>query len=248
MSDARGRIELVGRTDRGRLRERNEDSLAVDEALGVAVVADGMGGLEHGHLASRTAVETLVAHLRGAGAGRTSGDLAAALAAANARVREAAQRAAAVMGTTAVVLDASAGGCRIGHVGDSRAYRLRAGVLELLTRDHSMVQDLVDRGLLRPEAARHSPSRNVITRAIGLDVGFEPEIREIELAAGDVLLLCSDGLWDMLEDHEIAARLARGARHRRGLERCADELVNAANAAGGFDNVTVVLARLREPA
>ena len=92
MSAAGGRIELVGRTDRGRLRERNEDSLAIDEAAGVAVVADGMGGLDHGHLASRTAAETVLAHLRGAGAGRTAADLEAALAAANERVREAADR------------------------------------------------------------------------------------------------------------------------------------------------------------
>ncbi|HEX7034542.1 MAG TPA: protein phosphatase 2C domain-containing protein [Pseudomonadales bacterium] len=245
MSSAGGRIELVGRTDRGRLRERNEDNLAFDETIGVAVVADGMGGLDHGHLASRTAAETVLAHLRAAGPGRSAADLEAALGAANDRVREAARAAAAVMGTTAVVLDVAADACRIAHVGDSRAYRLHRGELTLLTRDHSMVQDLVERGLLRPEAARHSPSRNVITRAIGLDVAFEPEIRAIELEAGDLLLLCSDGLWDMLEDAEIAERLRRSGANRRGLERCADALVNAANAAGGFDNITVVLARVR---
>ena len=236
-------MDIVGRTDRGRLRERNEDSVGVDEALGVAVVADGMGGLQDGHVASREAVAAVLAHLGATPRPLGAAALEAALAAADARVRACARAAASVMGTTAVVLAMQDGCCRIAHVGDSRAYWYHRGVLAQVTRDHSMVQELVDRGLLSPQAARHSPSRNVITRAIGLDAPCQPDCVELAPAADDLLLLCSDGLWDMLEDGRIADLLTGCGAGREALCRCMDALVDAANEAGGADNVTVVLAR-----
>jgi len=236
-------MEIVGRTDCGRLRERNEDSVGFDEALGIAVVADGMGGLHHGHLASREAVAAVLDHLRRARPPLNDAALEAALAAANERVFVSSQSAASVMGTTAVVLAMSEGLGRIAHVGDSRAYLYHDGELRQLTRDHSMVQEMVDRGLIGAEAARRSPSRNVITRALGLDAAFEPDVAEVALVPGDLLLLCSDGLWDMLDDGRISALLSDARRGRKGLGRCADDLVAAANEAGGLDNITVVLAR-----
>ncbi len=244
-------LQLAAGTDRGRVRDRNEDSVAVDEALGAAALADGMGGLRDGHVASREAVAAALDQLRvlsGRG-GQSWADygepaVLAAVRAANDRVWSLA-RGAMVMGTTLEVLRADPrGGCQLAHVGDSRAYRLpQGGRLELLTRDHSMVQDLVDRGVLRPEQARRSLNRNVITRAVGLAEDLDPDCLSLELGVGDLLLLCSDGLWDMLEDAQIE-RLLRACRpESEALQACADQLLAAANAAGGMDNVSVVLAR-----
>jgi len=244
-------MEIVGRTDRGRLRRRNEDWVAVDEGLGLALLADGMGGLVDGHVASREAVAAARGALRNALASGGPWDdaaaaelLGAAVAAANRRVRARATERGVVMGATLEIawIDA-AGTCRLAHVGDSRTYRWRAGELELLTRDHSLVQDLVERGRLDPQDARHSPQRNVITRAAGLEASLEPALSTVELGADDLLLLCSDGLWDMLEDARIAGLLARCGAGREGLAACADGLVQHANQAGGLDNVSVVLAR-----
>lgn len=242
MSDP-GTIHIVGATDPGRRRERNEDHLAVDEALGIAVVADGMGGLSDGHVASREAVAGAMSLLQGAGRPFSTATLEAALTAAHERVRARARVSGTVMGTTAVLVSLDRGRCGIAHVGDSRAYRFRGGELSQLTRDHSMVQEMVDRGVLTREAARVSPDRSVVTRAIGLEQAFEVDSTEFDLKAGELLLLCSDGLSDMLEDERLAALLSRCGAGRGGLERCALALVDAANEAGGWDNVTVVLAR-----
>jgi protein phosphatase len=248
-------MEIVGRTDRGRLRRRNEDWVALDEELGLALLADGMGGLVDGHVASREAVAAARGVLHDALASGEPRDAAAAaallstaVAAANQRVRDLAAARGGVMGTTLEILWLDAGGtCRLAHVGDSRAYHWRAGELELLTRDHSLVQDLVERGHLDAQDARRSPQRNVITRAVGLEGNLEPALVTVELGAGELLLLCSDGLWDMLEDARIAGHLARCGAGRDGLAACADALVQHANEAGGLDNVSVVLARGRRP-
>jgi protein phosphatase len=234
---------MAGRTDRGRLRERNEDCLAVDEALGVAVVADGMGGLASGDVASREAVASVLAHLRGATGPIDAARLEGALAAANDRVRTEADASEVVMGTTAVVLALHEGRCRIAHVGDSRGYHFHQGELSLVTRDHSIVQEMVDRGLLTPELARRSPSRNVITRALGLEDAVAADSAEFPVAPGDLLLLCSDGLWDMLEDNCLTVLLAECAAGRQDVDGCVQALVDAANDAGGLDNITVVVAR-----
>lgn len=237
-------VEMVGLTDRGRLRARNEDCLAVDELLGVAVVADGMGGLQDGNVASLEAVHAVMAYLAASQTPLPADAVEGAIAAANERVLHLARSRGATMGTTAVVLALDRGRCRIGHVGDSRAYRFRDGTLTLLTRDHSLVQEFVDRGVLTPEAARVSGSRHVVTRAIGLEAPVAADSAEFEPAPGDLLLLCTDGLWDMLEDDRIAALLDGCGPGRVELEHRARALVDAANEAGGVDNVTVVLARV----
>lgn len=245
MTDAGEGVEIAGATDRGQTRERNEDHLALDRGLGVAVVADGMGGLPHGDVASREAVAAVMTYLRAASRPAAPASLTAALSAANQRVRErAGSQGGSLMGTTAVVAGIDGSVCRIAYAGDSRAYRYRRGELALLTRDHSMVQDMVDRGLLSADAARSSPGRNVITRAVGLEAEFEADSVELTVEAGDLLLLCSDGFWDMLSDVEIAALLAGCGAGQVGLEGCVDVLVAAANDAGGLDNITVVLARV----
>lgn len=237
-------MNLVARTHRGRVRLRNEDTAAVDRSLGVGMVADGMGGLTDGHVASREAVAAALGHLRQRTAFGLPNpvDLAAALVAANAHLRRLA--AGRLMGTTAVLLCLDgAGHSAIAHTGDSRAYLWHRGRLSTLTRDHSVVQELVDQGALSREAARRSPHRNVITRALGLERDVAPDRIEVTLEAGDLLLLCTDGLWDMLDDAEIAGLLAGCGPADQDLGRCADSLVQAALDAGGHDNVSVVLAR-----
>lgn len=236
------RPRLVARCHQGRVRRRNEDAVAVDEDNGLAVLADGMGGLLAGDVASGETVATVMAYLRRLPGAPRRRDLVEALQAANRRVRSVSSGG--LMGSTALALWLGPGGegC-IGHVGDSRAYRWRDGVLEALTRDHSLVQEMVEQGLLAPERARTASERNVITRAVGLEDEVEVDTLEVDLAPGEMLLLCSDGLWDMLEDADIGALLAACQGGREALVRCAEALVEAANAAGGHDNISVVLAR-----
>lgn len=236
------RPRLVARTHRGRVRRRNEDAVAVDDARGFGVLADGMGGLRAGDVASRETVEAVMAHLRGLPGPPRRQHLVDALLAANRRVRKLATQG--IMGTTALGLWIGPGGqgC-LAHVGDSRAYRWRGGVLEPMTRDHSLVQELVDQGLMSPENARSASERNVITRAVGLEDELEVDALDFDLASGDVLLLCSDGLWDMLDDARIGAMLAACGEGVEGLAQCAGALIDAANAAGGHDNISVLLAR-----
>ncbi|MCZ6711147.1 MAG: Stp1/IreP family PP2C-type Ser/Thr phosphatase [Gammaproteobacteria bacterium] len=234
-------MEIIGRSDTGRVRQNNEDAWTQDSDLGVAVLADGMGGLDAGEVASDQALVAIMDHLRAAGQ-LDSGCISAAINAANRRVYELAQGDARLnnMGTT-VVLWAALGGDRfvLGHVGDSRAYRINQLGLERLTRDHSVVQTMVDDGVLTEAQAHTAPNRNVITRAIGLAVSVEVEVAEYARAADDVFLLCSDGLSDMLGLEELT-ELCRGATRGR-LAELAERLVQAANDAGGSDNITVVL-------
>ena len=233
-------MPLTALTDRGCLRRRNEDAVAVDDALGLAALADGMGGLPDGDLASREAVAAALAWLKAMDDGGHDA-LARAVLAANARVRALAEERGAVMGTTLELLALDGdGACRLAHVGDSRAYLWRDGRLSRLTRDDSLVQELVDRGAMNADEAARSPQRNVITRAVGLEAHVEPALMRVTLARDDLLLLCSDGLWDMLDDAGIAAHLEAAGGD---LPRCAAALVAAANDAGGADNIAVVLAR-----
>lgn len=246
-------VQIIGRTHPGRVRRRNEDHVAVDVALGAAVLADGMGGLRDGHIASREAVAAALEYLRtslgdsaeATGTPEHAPDrAAAALLAANKRVREFAGSTGAVMGTTGVAMLLLADGtCGIAHVGDSRAYHLGADRLTAVTRDHSLVRELMDRGLLDAESARRSAQRNVVTRAIGMDPELLVDRTTLTLALDDILVLCSDGLWEMLHDAQIEALLRRCEAGLEGLTACADALIDAANRAGGTDNITVVLAR-----
>jgi len=228
------RFSAGARTDVGRGRPENEDSILVDEAGGLYAVADGMGGHRAGEVASATAIETLQAAYRG---GRP---LDEAIEEANAAVfsKGADDPALRGMGTTltAVTL-VDRRTALLGHVGDSRAYLLRDGAVTQVTEDHSLVEQLVREGRLSPEEAQSHPQRAIITRALGVDAQVEVDTYRIDLKAGDRLLICSDGLTNMLSDDTIAATL----RRHPDPQQAADTLVDMANQAGGDDNITVVI-------
>jgi PPM family protein phosphatase len=229
-----------GITDTGRRRRQNEDAYVCEPPL--FAIADGMGGAQAGELASRVAaavIEESAAHADG------ERDVVAIVREANARVFARARQDPSVagMGTTATValVDEVAGMIALAHVGDSRAYRYREGVLEQLTSDHSLVGELVRSGRLTEDEAAVHPHRSVITRALGTEPEVEVDTTTVDVLPGDLLLLCSDGLSAMVRDDDIARVLERveGDPVRAG-----QELVRAANAAGGDDNVTVVLFEL----
>ncbi|MBD0290745.1 MAG: Stp1/IreP family PP2C-type Ser/Thr phosphatase [Thermoleophilia bacterium] len=228
--------ERAGVTDAGRKRRRNEDSFVVDPPL--FAVADGMGGAQAGEVASRLAA-AVFREYHGADELEPAERVQAIIQEANRRIfeRSRADTAASGMGTT--VTAAIVGGQRIvvGHVGDSRAYRVRDGELHQLTEDHSLVADLVRSGRLTPEEADAHPQRSVITRALGTDPEVDVDTCAVEAQPGDVYLLCSDGLTTMVGDDEILRVLAES----RSLEAAGKALVKAANRHGGDDNVTVVL-------
>ena len=241
--------EFCAQTHPGLLRDNNEDAVAFDDSCGLAILADGMGGYNAGEIASSMAIQVirdeLVRWLTGAGAHPSSKELRRALDAsvikANAEVLAAARGNAsyAGMGTTLVVaifLDAR---LLVGHIGDSRCYRLRQQQLVQITRDHSLLQEQVDAGLITPEQAAVSVHRNLVTRALGIDDAVLLEINEFTVEPGDIYLLCSDGLSDMVEDETIAAVLAS----TDALDDKARQLVAVANEHGGRDNITVLLAQ-----
>ena len=233
----------VGRTDVGLVRDENQDVFAVRDDLGLAVVADGVARPRAGRMAAEVAVNTTLEYVNGVRERQTLSEdhLRRALELANDRVLGLSRAITAYRGMSttivAAVVDGSTG--IVAHVGDSRAYRLRDDELIGITKDHSAVQPLVDAGILTPAQARMAPDRHVVTRAIGAEPMLRPEIRRLEVLPGDLLLLCTDGLTEHLEDGEIRACLAGDGN----LDETADRLVEAAIDAGGSDNVTVVLVR-----
>ena len=233
-------VEQAGRTDVGRQRSANEDSLVVDPPL--FAVADGMGGAKAGEVASAVAVEAV----EGA---TESGEPAEAQLAnivrqANRRIYDlaVADESRRGMGTTLTLAKVHGDEVSLAHVGDSRAYRLRDGKLEQLTRDHSLVAELERSGQITPEAAEHHPQRSIITRALGPEPDVEVDTYTLAGREGDVFLICSDGLTSMISDDEVGSIL----RSAGSLDEVADELVRAANQSGGKDNITVILFRLGE--
>ena len=221
------------RTDVGCVRERNEDSLVVSPPL--FAVADGMGGHAAGDVASETAVETLQ---KFAPTSANVEDLGQAVINANMAVIEESRKAGLEgMGTTMTAAVIEKSRIAIAHVGDSRAYLLHHGRLQQITRDHSLMADMIEAGRITPEEARHHPNRSIITRALGSDPAMQPDLYDLTASPGDRLLLCSDGLYSMVEDEQIQSILAR----TRDPQRCASALVNAAIAAGGLDNTTVIV-------
>jgi PPM family protein phosphatase len=221
------------RTDVGRGRPENEDSILVDPDGGLYAVADGMGGHRAGEVASATAIEALkAAYLGGQRVDQ-------AVAAANAAVFAKAAEDAALrgMGTTLTAVALQNSTAVLGHVGDSRAYLMRDGAVTQVTDDHSLVEQLVREGRLTPEEAQKHPQRAIITRALGVDPNVEVDTYRVDLKPGDRLLICSDGLTNMLSDDTIAQTLRRHA----DPQQAADTLVDMANQAGGDDNITVVL-------
>lgn len=230
----------AGATDTGRRRMRNEDMLVVRPPL--FAVADGMGGAKAGEIAARLAASALE-EARADVAGEAG--VTSLIEEANRRIwqRSLSDPETAGMGTTvtAALVDEPNGTVAIGHVGDSRAYLLRDGELQQLSTDHSLVAELVQSGVLTPEEAERHPQRSAITRALGTDPAVEVEVQTVEGRAGDLFVLCSDGLSAMLDDGEIAAAIATAD----GDPQSAGEaLVAAANAHGGEDNITVVLFEL----
>jgi PPM family protein phosphatase len=244
-------MRIAARSDLGKVRDNNEDCLAYDARLGIVVLADGMGGLRAGEVASATAVEAVMEHLSdhaGADNGameELGATLREALELANRRVYALsdARDEYAGMGTTLVVGVLRDERFVAAHVGDSRAYRFRGGELARLTADHSLVQLLVEQGILSPAEARRSPNRNIVTRAVGIEADVEVDVTEIDAAPGDVFLLCSDGLTDMIDDATIARFCGKLGRDEE-LTGLVDGLIDAALANGGLDNVSVVALRI----
>jgi protein phosphatase len=251
-------FEWISLSDVGRLRDNNEDAVHVAPGHGFVVLADGMGGYNAGEVDSRMAVDSISAGLtcwledataRLANPRGAPFTAAAALQALEISVHQAnraifedacAQPDHAGMATTLVMALIYQQQLLVGHIGDSRAYRWRDGALELLTRDHSILQEQVDAGLITPEQAIAWRHRNLLTRGLGVEVTVTLDTQAMQLCANDIYLLCSDGLTDMISDAEIAAVLGSDLP----LPDMAQVLVDQANASGGRDNVTVALLRV----
>ena len=231
------------RTDTGRQRSENEDSFYVRPPI--FVVADGMGGAQAGEVASKAAADAFDRELPDAPPERV---LRETIEAANREIHDLARSdpSRAGMGTTitAAIVNAESEEVGIGHVGDSRAYRLRGGRLEQLTRDHSLVEEMRRKGQITDAQAEDHPQRSIITRALGPEPEVEVDVQTVPAAPGDVFLLCSDGLTTMIDEERIAAALAKAGSMKEAVRA----LVDAANKAGGRDNITALAFRLEDAA
>ncbi|MGB7988658.1 MAG: Stp1/IreP family PP2C-type Ser/Thr phosphatase [Candidatus Methylophosphatis roskildensis] len=246
-------LMIIARSDAGMVRTHNEDAVFVSAASGLAILADGMGGYNAGEVAAGMAASLLSADLEKAfstrlpqdagGRSDAHGILEASVARANTAIYEAAQSQPqyAGMGTTLVVARFYDNSVTLVHIGDSRAYRIREGRLEQLTKDHSLLQEQIDSGMITLDEARLSQNRNLVTRALGVDPMVQAEIRDYDTLPGDIYLLCSDGLNDMVDDVEITETLSSLAHDP---EQAATTLIQKANDHGGRDNVSVVLVKI----
>jgi PPM family protein phosphatase len=242
-------IEIHAAVDPGRARSNNEDSVATDADVALVVLADGMGGYNAGEVASNMATSFIRTELgrwlREASSQATDTEVKRAMDIcvdnANRAIFDAANANPqyAGMGTTLVVAVFRQHHLMLGHVGDSRCYRLRAGRFTQITRDHSLLQEQIDAGLITPEQAAFSANKNLVTRAVGVEDTVLLETHQHDLLPGDLYLMCSDGLSDMLDDPGIAHLLMSG----ESLESTCQALVDAANDAGGKDNISVILVR-----
>lgn len=251
-------LAIVERTDPGLKRDHNEDCVGSDPSHGIAVLADGMGGHNAGEVASGLAIEGVLRNLPVCLDNLDADDdadetwspeslaMRAVIEESNRTIHEAAanQPQYQGMGTTLVVVLFHDDRLTIAHVGDSRVYRLRNGQMEQLTRDHTLLQELVDRGFYTPEEARQSLNRNIVTRALGVESDIKVELQEDIALPDDLYLLCSDGLNDMLDDEAIRLTLVEFGAN---LDRTAERLVEQANEFGGADNISVVLVRVIKP-
>jgi serine/threonine protein phosphatase PrpC len=249
-------VQIVSLTDPGQVRSHNEDSVASCPERGLVVLADGMGGYNAGEVASGMATSSIVAGViegwttkalrdldRDAAVSFSQAMLQTQIKNANAAIYAAAQNNSECsgMGTTVVACLFYDNFVTVGHVGDSRLYRLRNDTLEQMTRDHSLLQEQIDCGMIRKEDAHLSGNKNFVTRAVGTDPDEEAEIHSYDLVAGDIFLLCSDGLYGMIEHEELQLTLIT---LKANLELSAQQLIQAANDAGGRDNVSVILVRI----
>jgi protein phosphatase len=250
-------LEIVAQSNPGMVRSHNEDSVAQNADCGLVVLADGMGGYNAGEVASGIAVSVtsteISQQLQNASPvdiDEDSGDelgvmlLRDNIQKANSSIYHASQSQPqyAGMGTTIVTGLFYDNRVAVGHVGDSRMYRLREGALQTITRDHSLLQEQIDSGMISVEDARHSKNKNLVTRAVGIDAEVVPEIHMHEVQPGDIYLLCSDGLNDMLEDEDIESTLYA---MQSNLTLAAEQLIQMANDNGGRDNVSVILVKIK---
>ena len=254
----RGKIEYAELTDTGRVREHNEDAIGSVPDVGLMVLADGMGGYNAGEVASGIAVQ-IVTDLASEAAAREELDdidphsglmrqsiiLRDAIYRSNKIIYQTAQSQTHCegMGTTIVACMFYDDKISVAHVGDSRAYRLRGGQLHQVTLDHSLLQELVDRGFYSAEEAQRSTNRNYVTRALGVEPTVEVEVHEYDVLPDDIFLLCSDGLCDMVEDDDIHLTIST---FNDSLDVVGQQLVDLANDHGGRDNVSVMLAQVKE--
>jgi len=249
-------LEVVRLTDVGQRRDHNEDAVASDVETGLVVLADGMGGYKAGEVASEIAVLTIVAELKESMLNLDPGqiDAASGMQAESLLVKEAVAKAnhsiyevsqsqpqCAGMGTTLVVGLFTNNKIIVGHIGDSRMYLLRGDEFSQVTEDHSLLQEQIKSGLITVEQAKLSNNKNLVTRALGIDPEVELEIHEYETEVGDIYLLCSDGLSDLVEDEDIQLTLASLGSN---LDLAASQLIQMANDNGGKDNISVILARV----
>lgn len=242
-------LQMVSRSDSGMVRTHNEDAVATHPAIGVAVLADGMGGYNAGEVASGMATAVISTELeQGLIEGRKSISelLETVIGHANESIYRAAesQPQYSGMGTTLVMAVFRDNHISVAHIGDSRMYRLRGDVFECVTRDHSLLQEQIDSGMITEEDARRSQNKNLVTRALGVDPVVEPEIHTYEVETGDVYLFCSDGLNDMVENEDIELTLKALSAN---LDLAAEQLVQMANDNGGRDNVSVILVKVLQP-
>ena len=244
-------------TDIGKVRDHNEDAIASDLTIGLLVLADGMGGYRAGEVASEMAVLLVAAEITQAMQDNTqawlekselipeSHMLKNAIQKVNAAIYQVSQDEpqCAGMGTTLVAGLFTNNKLVVGHIGDSRMYRLRGGALTQLTEDHSLVQEQINAGLITREQAQTSSHKNLVTRALGIEPDVELELQELEVEVGDIYLLCSDGLSDMVSDEEIAETLRKA---NGNITQAANKLVHIANENGGVDNISVMIAIIRK--
>jgi serine/threonine protein phosphatase PrpC len=250
------KITIMGLSDTGIVRRKNEDAIGYDSALGLVVLADGMGGHRGGEIASSMTVDTVIDELQQSlpkittgevdetsGFSRESICIQDAVVEANSRVYQASEANPEHkgMGTTIVVLQFYNNSFSLAHIGDSRCYRLRADKFEQITKDHSLLQELIDRGFYTPEEARKSMNKNLVTRALGIDPIVMPDIQEDIVLKNDIYLLCSDGLTDLVEDEDIYLTIKQFSAN---LEEAAKQLITKANQKGGKDNISVMLCRI----
>jgi protein phosphatase len=246
-------LDYALKTHAGQVRPLNEDAVGADPDSGLFILADGLGGYNAGEIASTMAVATLLAELpaelEGARQSTSAFDpqtvLRDRLIAMNSTIFRAALNSSAFEGMATTIVVAWLLGDRlwVAHTGDSRLYRLRGGKLEQLTRDHSFSQELLDAGMVTEEEARLLPAKNLVTRALGASAEVEPEVHDYPLQAGDIVMMCSDGLTEMATFAEIGEKLAAC---KGDVQECARRLVDMANEAGGRDNVSVVVVGVQE--
>lgn len=233
-------LMAFGRSDVGRVRGRNEDTMAVEPSKGIVVVADGMGGAPAGDLASALAVQEVARSLH---AGETMEE---AVRAANRKILETVEARPALSGmgstVTALRVTADTGGFVLGHVGDSRAYLLSEGEFSQLSRDHTMVRDMVESGKIPPSAERDHPFSHILTRVLGSEESVEVDLVSGTVHSGDTFLLCSDGLGKVMEDPEVESWIRKAGQ--QPLKELVDSMVDETNRRGAPDNVTVAMLHL----